>query len=97
MGTECSRNKNYYCSNNECTVYDQCLPHQFNSGYHSHIRGAGSGNFPHKIFPGTQQVGNESGANGPLYASNPNEGLIVEVDRRHGGGHPWHKIYPVRL
>lgn len=78
----------------EGQVYDQNTPHRFSAGYDSHIRGTGSKYVPHHVFPGTQMAGNESGANAPLYAQNPDIGNIVEVDRRHAGGHPWHRVYP---
>lgn len=73
--------------------YGDMLPANFDAGYDSHIRGNGSGFTPHAYFPGRQQIGNESGANGPLYAARPSAGMVIEINRRHVRGGPY-RVYP---
>ena len=67
-------------------------------GYDSHIRGFHKGYATHHVFPGMQMAGNEAGANASIYAYAPDAGTRIEINRRHDGGHPWHKfhkVYPV--
>ncbi len=72
----------------------ECSDGAFNNGYMSHIRGRGSGLYPHThVFPGTMQVGNESGANGPIYVSNPDVGNIIEIKRNYDGLPGYYHIY----
>lgn len=67
-----------------------CSTGQFNDGYHSHIRGFGSSNAPNThVFPGTYQLGNESGINAPIYVSNPDVGNIITIKSRHDGYGPY--------
>jgi len=74
--------------------YDGNLPQYFDSGYASAIRGQGYGYTNTHVFPGTQQIGNEAGANGPLYAQNPDRGFIVIVNRAYGPSRAWDSVFP---
>lgn len=77
--------------------HNQCAPTGLRgSGYQSHIRGHGSSFLASHIFPGTQMIGNEAGANASILAQNADCGHIVEIKRRYDGGHPWHNVYPPR-
>lgn len=63
-----------------------CTNGRFRDGAYSHIRGDGSDLYPtSKVFPGTMQIGNESGANGPIYIYNPDYGHLEILKRRHNG------------
>lgn len=78
------KNKMSYCDlKREGQVYDSNAPMNFDAGYSSHIRGVGTGCSVTHVFPGLQMAGNEAGANGPLYASNPDIGYIIQVNRRY--------------
>lgn len=81
-GTPYARGNNHYlpmCSNNK-----------FGLGFDSHIRGH---NTRHEltrshVFPGTEQLGNESGANGPIFIFN--DGVnFTELKRRYDGYGPY--------
>jgi len=53
---------------------------RFGEGYESHIRGKGSHLAPFtKVYPGSQQLGNEAGINGPIYVSNPDKGPLIII------------------
>lgn len=58
------------------------------NGFSSHIRGKGSAldNHTH-IFSGNFPLGNTSGANGPIYISNPDSpnSSIIQLKRRFDG------------
>ena len=59
---------------------------EFDSGFSSHIRGKGYGLHPYShIYPGDYPLGNVSGANGPIYISNPDRGYIFQLKRRFDG------------
>lgn len=63
-----------------------CTNGRFRDGAYSHIRGDGVDLAPKsKVFPGTMQIGNESGANGPIYITNPDYGHIEILKRRYNG------------
>jgi hypothetical protein len=71
----------------------ECTNGRFRDGTYSHIRGDGVDLQPvSKVFPGKGQLGNESGANGPIYTYNPDQGPIIIIKRRHDGGAK-HRIY----
>ncbi len=38
-----------------------------------------------RVFPGLQQIGNESGANGPIYIVNAADAPLIAVNRRYIG------------
>lgn len=59
-----------------------CGTNNFNLGYLSHIRGEGNGPIPSHVFPGTAQLGNESGANGPIFID-AFPGYWTELKRRY--------------
>lgn len=72
----------------------QCTNGRFRDGTYSHIRGDGVDLQPHsKVFPGTGQLGNESGANGPIYVYNGDAGPLIIIKRRHDGTPGYQKIY----
>ncbi len=63
-----------------------CNVYSFDNGFNSHIRGSGIGILSNsKVFPGVLQLGNESGANGPLWVDNTDQGVMVELNRRYQG------------
>lgn len=63
-----------------------CGMDKFDNGFNSHIRGTGTGLIHGtKVFPGVRQLGNEAGANGPIYIDNPDQGLIIALNRRYQG------------
>jgi hypothetical protein len=65
---------------------NMCEVQGFDWGYNSHIRGNGLGLvYNTKIFPGIRQSGNEGGQNGPIYVDNPDQGVIVAINRRYQG------------
>jgi hypothetical protein len=67
---------------------------EFRDGFSSHIRGMGSHLAPYtKVYPGTQQLGNESGINGPIYVSNPDVGLLDVVKGVHNENPRLHTLY----
>jgi len=70
-----------------------CTNGRFRDGAYSHIRGDGV-DLEHisKVFPGTGQLGNESGANGPIYTYNGDVGPLIILKRRHDGG-SMHRIH----
>lgn len=86
-----------------------CTPHVRPNGFHlltpyclkreddeylSHIRGSGSGLYPKThVFPGTMQVGNESGANASIYVSNPDRGNIIRIKRRYDGEPGYYHVF----
>jgi len=72
--------------------YNVNLPMEFNSGFYSRIRGQGFGYMPHKIFPGIQQIGNESGANDSIYLSKPDVGPVIQITRRYTGNNNAHQL-----
>ena len=54
------------------------------NGFDSNVRVIiGERMVPQAVFPGLQQAGNESGANGPLYAVNAAGAPILEINRRY--------------
>jgi hypothetical protein len=72
----------------------QCTNGRFRDGTYSHIRGDGSDLQPYsKVFPGTAPLGNESGANGPIYVYNGDGGPVIIIRRRYIGPHEQHKIH----
>ena len=65
---------------------------RYRDGYSSHIRGTGSHLAPFtRVYPGSYQLGNESGVNGPIYASNPDVGplIIIKPYQHFQGGRNW--------
>ncbi len=61
-----------------------CLITKEHDEFLSHIRGSNKGLYPHThVFPGTMQVGNESGANASIYVSNPDRGNIIQLKRKY--------------
>lgn len=71
-----------------------CDTEAFRNGFYSQIRGTGSNLDPYsKVFPGTQQLGNESGINGPIYTANPDVGMLIQVKGRVDGTPGYHKMW----
>ena len=64
----------------------------FDFGFDSHIRGQGAGIMPHKIFPGLQQIGNESGTNDSIYLSKPDVGPVIRISRKYQGRNDAHEL-----
>lgn len=72
----------------------QCTNGRFRDGAYSHIRGDGSDLAPKtKVFPGTMQIGNESGANGPIYIYNPDYGHLEILKRRYNGSYGYTVVH----
>ena len=61
-----------------------CSNNAFNLGFNSHIRGFNVEDsfVSSHVFPGKAQLGNESGANGPIYTWN--DGMtVIELNKRY--------------
>jgi hypothetical protein len=72
----------------------KCMVGNFQDGYYSQIRGTGSGIFENShVFPGTAQLGNESGVNMGIFNSNPDIGPLIKIRHRYNGNPGYHTVY----
>lgn len=67
-----------------------CSISKFNDGYHSHIRGTGSGvSHNTKVFHGTTEfIGDR-----PIFLSNPDVGNVIIIKNTHDGRGAY-AVYP---
>lgn len=76
------------------TYLPQCALGNFQDGYYSQIRGTGSGLFDRSaVFPGTAQLGNESGVNMPIFNVNADRGVLIKIRHRYDGNPGYHRVF----
>jgi hypothetical protein len=73
----------YECVNN--LYLPMCSNNAFDLGFNSHIRMPNQPPYltVSHVFPGVAQLGDEAGANGPIFIQNNSHSPIIELKRRY--------------